>query len=72
MRYFQARKWLFKIDNVKNLWKSLTPEDKEIFYFDIKKVNWAEYAQCYALGVRVFMMKDDIQTLPEARKKLKR
>ncbi|KAK7595553.1 hypothetical protein V9T40_013378 [Parthenolecanium corni] len=72
LRYFQARKWLFKTDNVRSMWQNLSSEDKEIFYFDIKNVNWAEYAQCYALGVRVFMMKDDIQTLPAARKKLTR
>lgn len=50
----------------------MSAEDKEIFFFDIKELNWAEYAQVYAIGVRVFMMKDDIQTLPAARRKLKR
>ncbi|KAK7595543.1 hypothetical protein V9T40_013368 [Parthenolecanium corni] len=72
LRYFRVRKWLFKTDNVQSLWKNLSPEDKEIFYFDIKNVDWTEYFQCLVLGVRVFLMKDDIQTLPAARKKVTR
>ncbi|KAK7595541.1 hypothetical protein V9T40_013366 [Parthenolecanium corni] len=52
LRYFRVRKWLFKTDNVQSLWKNLSPEDKEIFYFDIKNMNWAEYLKCYVLGVR--------------------
>ncbi|KAK7595546.1 hypothetical protein V9T40_013371 [Parthenolecanium corni] len=72
LRYFRVRKWLFKTDNVQSLWKNLSPEDKEIFYFDIKNVDWTEYFQCLVLGLRVFLMKDDIQTLPAARKKVTR
>ncbi|KAK7579869.1 hypothetical protein V9T40_000498 [Parthenolecanium corni] len=72
LRYFRERKWLFQIDNVQSLWKNLSPEDKEIFYFDMKNINWAEYSKFYVLGARVFLMKDDIQTLPAARKKLTR
>ncbi|KAK7595121.1 hypothetical protein V9T40_001554 [Parthenolecanium corni] len=72
LRYYKERKWLFKTDNVQSLWKNLSPEDKEIFYFDMKNVDWAEYLKCSILGARVFLMKDEILTLPAARKKMTR
>lgn len=54
------------------MWKSLTPQDKEIFPFDIRQVIWERYACAFVLGARIYLLRDDIDTLPAARKKIKR
>ncbi len=71
IEFFRRRKWLFRIDNTRNLWKNISPEDKELFCFDIDRVNWERYTHSFLLGARVYMLKDDIHTLPAARKKFK-
>jgi hypothetical protein len=50
----------------------MTTEDQEIFYFDVRKINWQNYFENYILGVRKLIFKDDPVTLPLARSNLKR
>ena len=71
LKYFSERDWLFHDTNVQSLLEQLTPEDRNIFYFDIKQLNWASYLERCVMGVRQFILKDDLSTLPEARKRYK-
>ncbi|EFX68378.1 hypothetical protein DAPPUDRAFT_114575 [Daphnia pulex] len=50
----------------------MTTEDQEMFYFDVRKINWQSYLENYILGIRQFTLKDDPTTLPTARTNLKR
>lgn len=72
LSYFSMRRWNFKNDNVKSLYLLQTEKDKIMFNFDIKTVDWDQYLNNYIKGARVYFLKDDMSSLPEARKKWNR
>uniref|UniRef100_A0A1B0G9J6 Fatty acyl-CoA reductase n=1 Tax=Glossina morsitans morsitans TaxID=37546 RepID=A0A1B0G9J6_GLOMM len=66
IEYFAMRQWDFGIDNVRDLWNSLSERDKELFFFDMNQLDWDRFLQQYILGVRRYLLKDPIETMPEA------
>ncbi|GMR60428.1 hypothetical protein PMAYCL1PPCAC_30623, partial [Pristionchus mayeri] len=50
----------FKMENLILLLNMMTDEDKEIFEFDVRKIDWNNYCADIWFGVKVFLMKDDI------------
>lgn len=69
LAYFANKQWTFTNDRVMKLWDSMDDQDKKLFNFDIKSLSWEYFAQAHCLGLRVYLVKDDIHTLPAARKK---
>lgn len=43
--------------------------DKEIFNFDIEALEWERYFPDYVKGVRIYLLKDPLETIPQSRKK---
>jgi fatty acyl-CoA reductase len=72
LHYFTTRGWDFEAKNIIDLWNSIDPEDQKIFNFDIRQVNWNDYLFDIIMGVKVYLLKEDIENLPEARNKLAR
>lgn len=72
MSYFSTKEWNFTDDNTLQLWKNLSPKDQEIYPFDIAEMDWDFHAQAHLLGLRVYLVKDDIDTLPQGREKWRR
>ena len=70
--YFFKRQWLFVGENSVKLWDTLSETDRKLFYFDVKAINWSAYFEIYVLGVRQFILKDDLSTLPKSRNNLKK
>jgi fatty acyl-CoA reductase len=68
VKYFTQREWMYHDRNLRSLLARLTPEDRGIFNFDIKQVNWNEYLESCVEGLRQYILKDQINTLPIARK----
>jgi fatty acyl-CoA reductase len=68
-KYFSVRDWKYHNSNVRSLLGKLTPEDRDIFNSDIKQLNWNEYIETCVKGVRQHILKDDMSTLPFARKR---
>jgi hypothetical protein len=52
--------------NVPSFLVKLTAEDRDTFYFDIKKSNWDSYLERCVKGVRQYIVKVDLCTLPLA------
>jgi len=71
VKYFGEQDWLFRDTNVRSLLEQLTPEDRNIFYFDIKQLIWASYLERCVKGVRQYILRDDPSTLPKAKKRYK-
>ena len=40
-------------------------KDKQIFYFDVKEIDWRKYFEVYVLGTRQYIFKES--NLPKAR-----
>ncbi|XP_018578174.1 putative fatty acyl-CoA reductase CG5065 [Anoplophora glabripennis] len=46
----------------------MSDEDKKIFYCDVKDFDWEESLEYYTLGLRIYLMKDPLETLPAGQK----
>ncbi|XP_054280185.1 fatty acyl-CoA reductase wat-like isoform X2 [Macrosteles quadrilineatus] len=70
--YFGTRSWDFKNKNVQALWRSLDHRDQELFFFDMSQLDWDQYFYSYTRGVRKYLLKDDLSTVPQAKRRLRR
>jgi fatty acyl-CoA reductase len=50
----------------------MTERDREIFYTNRNKIDYNQYLLDYVLGARRYCVREDPETLPYARKLLKR
>src|SRR5699024_2444302 len=66
-----TRDWTFDENNVTTLWEEMSKEDKRIFKFDSKNIAFVPYFRSCILGIRVNVLKDPVDTLPEGREKVK-
>jgi len=72
LEWFTTRQWHFKCNNVLMLSDQLQGQDKEAFAFDIRDLHWPTYWEDYVLGTRKYILKEENNTLPEARRSLQR
>lgn len=72
LEYFTTRQWYFKCSNVIALQSLMTPAEREMFFFDFRRIDWEEYWACYVQGCRKYVLKEDDSTYPAARENLKR
>jgi len=69
---YMTRQWNFVSRNPIQLLGRMSEEDRRIFYFDVREIHWRSYIETYILGTRQFLLKDELTTLPTARKQLQR
>jgi fatty acyl-CoA reductase len=50
----------------------MSEADQKLFFFDIKEMSWDYYARACAIGLRLYLVKDDLHTLKNARIKWER
>ncbi|XP_039752663.1 fatty acyl-CoA reductase wat-like [Pararge aegeria] len=67
--YFALREWKFHNNNTQNLHKELCDADKDIFNCDMGSVDWNEYCKAYIKGVRVHLLKDPLDTIPQSKRR---
>nr|CAD7399648.1 unnamed protein product [Timema poppensis] len=70
MKYFTSFNWNFDNRNSMSLYKSLTPEDQEIFYFDSNSYDWRDYLRNSIDGGRVHLFKESLDTIPAGKSRL--
>lgn len=57
---------------MKNLNKKLTALDQETFDIYVDQWNFEEYIKTYIMGMRTYLLKESVDTLPKAKKLLTR
>ncbi|CAK1593024.1 unnamed protein product [Parnassius mnemosyne] len=67
--YFNCNEWHFSDDNLRNLYTEMTEDDKEIFNFDLKDVDWIEQMNIWIIGLRKYIVKDGLAGTEYALKK---
>lgn len=72
LNYFSTQQWTFTNKRMNSLVNGLDPRDKELFFCDIKELVWDTYFKTYLQGIRVYLIKDPLDTLPQARIKWQR
>jgi len=70
--FFCTNEWTFTNKNVQKLWNKLPAADRDLFYFDMKQVDWIEYSRYYMRGMRIYLFKDDLSTVEAAKRKWNR
>ncbi|XP_034946728.1 fatty acyl-CoA reductase wat-like [Chelonus insularis] len=70
--YFAMQQWKFRNDNVLKLWDKLSPVDKELYQFNVSNLEWNKYFWDYIRGLRIFIIKDPLETIPEGKKRYSR
>ncbi|KAG7201486.1 hypothetical protein KM043_004245 [Ampulex compressa] len=70
--YFCTRQWTFRNDNVQAMWLRLSKGDQQIFRFSMRGFDWTSYFTTYLRGIRIYLMNDDLETLPESKIRWKR
>ncbi|GMR60419.1 hypothetical protein PMAYCL1PPCAC_30614, partial [Pristionchus mayeri] len=59
---FTFKRWIYKTDNMVELIERMQPEDVETFDFDVRKVDWNDYISDVILGMRAFLVKNDMMS----------
>ncbi|GFO50602.1 fatty acyl-coa reductase [Plakobranchus ocellatus] len=72
LEFFTSNEWTFHNDNIFLLLNRMSEEDKQTFCFDPRSIDWKKYMLNYCLGVKEFVLKEDISQLPAARVALQR
>ncbi len=72
MEPFVMRQWNFTSHRPYELVDRMTRLDQSIFFFDIRKLNWEEWAKNYVAGMRVFLLKDPLDTIEKSKLSLNR
>ncbi|VDM11652.1 unnamed protein product [Wuchereria bancrofti] len=70
LHYFTTRGWDFDSKGLIELWETTSEEDKKIFNFDVRQLNWNSYLFDYLMGVKRYVVKDRLEELPKARRNL--
>ncbi|KAK5638591.1 hypothetical protein RI129_012886 [Pyrocoelia pectoralis] len=69
VEYVTLKQWDFKDSNTQILWNSLEIEDKNVFNFNVKDINWENFYCNVVSGVRQNILKDDMSSIEKARTK---
>ncbi|XP_066993656.2 fatty acyl-CoA reductase wat isoform X2 [Anabrus simplex] len=70
--YFHESRWEFSDKNVQKLWSSLSTHDKNVFPFDIAEIDWKVTLHHVIPGLRVYLMKDPLNTVSRGTVKYRR
>lgn len=70
--YFSTRHWEFRSERVRAICEDMSKEDKELFFCDLRKIDWDEYFKEYIKGIRLYLLQDPLETLEAARVKWSR
>ncbi|XP_078578216.1 fatty acyl-CoA reductase 1-like [Branchiostoma floridae x Branchiostoma japonicum] len=64
--YFTSHHWEWSHDNADALMAKMGEEDKKIFKFDCRGLHWPTYMENYVLGIKKYVLKEDMDQLPIA------
>lgn len=72
LEYFTCNEWRFRVEQWRHLSDSQSAADRHDFPLDIRAVDWKQYLESYIRGIRVHLLRESEDSLPEARLKVKR
>lgn len=72
LKFFTTRQWLFPNSNFGSMNMQMNPKDRLTFFQDCEGVDQDLYLKDIILGARQYAMKEDLSTLPAARRHVRR
>uniref|UniRef100_A0A914ZEZ5 Fatty acyl-CoA reductase n=1 Tax=Parascaris univalens TaxID=6257 RepID=A0A914ZEZ5_PARUN len=70
LHYFTTHGWNFESKGLLSMWDSLCDEDKEVFNFDVRQLDWNSYLFDYLMGVKRYVIKERLEDIPKATRNL--
>jgi hypothetical protein len=70
--YFCTQQWKFTDHNVQAVWSRMTPLDRELFDFNIVRLDWKSVLRSCMLGLCIYMLKESPDTIEAAKKRYRR
>lgn len=55
---FTMCEWNFNDSNVQQLWQDMNAKDQSLFPFNVKALNWDQYVESNARGIRLYVLRD--------------
>jgi alcohol-forming fatty acyl-CoA reductase len=72
LQYYTTKEWNFTNKKIVDICSKLKPDERECFNTDVQSIKWEPYVRDMLLGTRKFILKDDISSMPKARRHLNR
>lgn len=72
LQYYTTRPWYFCNGKLQRVYDTLSEKDREVFYQDQGQVMNDDYMKNYIMGARKYCVHEEPETIPYARKVLKR
>ncbi|KAI5640419.1 male sterility protein domain-containing protein [Phthorimaea operculella] len=69
--FFTTHHWAFVDSNLRALREDLSEADKQIYNFDVKDIDWREFMLVWGIGLRKYIIKDELKDTEYAIKKQK-
>ncbi|XP_060876849.1 fatty acyl-CoA reductase wat-like [Metopolophium dirhodum] len=66
---FSTRQWTFDNGNIRELWSSLSKDDRETFRFSLEEFDWKPYIKSYYYGIRRHVLHEDLSNVGKASSK---
>ncbi|XP_022167369.1 fatty acyl-CoA reductase wat-like isoform X2 [Myzus persicae] len=63
---FSTRQWTFDNGNTRELWLSLSQDDRETFRFSLQEFDWKPYIKSYYCGIRKHILHEDLNNVEMA------
>lgn len=70
--YFSLKSWTFRDNNTRSLAKRMSKLDQSLFQMDMNNLDWDEYFQAHVFGIRLYILKDPLESIPEGIKRAKK
>ncbi|PIC16340.1 hypothetical protein B9Z55_022980 [Caenorhabditis nigoni] len=67
LHFFTTRGWSFNANGMPELYDRMTPEDQKEYNFDVRQVNWDSYLFDYVMGIKKFLLKENLENLDRSR-----
>lgn len=72
LAYFTNNEWVFNNKNNMGLWNKLSQQDQILFKFNPINIDWEPYFAHYFKGIRVYVLKDSLETITAAQERLQK
>lgn len=67
LEFFATNEWTFVDTNTQLLYHSLSAADRSEFNFDVRHIEWPQYVKIYCLGIRQYVLGEDLANLERGR-----
>ncbi len=70
LEFFTSTQWEFTNDNIYSIIDQMNEVDNRTFNVDVRDLSWKNYIEHYCLGIKRYLLKEDMSKMPNCRRKL--